>query len=431
MPTADVALAPEWLVRQRWFRAKRRHVAAVDVVDRARMSSAVWLAVLEVSYRDGGSDRYLLPAVIAGDGLREPADGEGAWRAVVRAIADGTVIHGEHGRFECAATPALGELLPSAREASAALEERRLAVEQTNTSVVLGGRLFLKLYRLLEPGPNPDLEVSAFLTDAGFGGTPAVAGSVRYLPTDGEPCVAFMLSAYLPAAGDAWGQVLARLGGDPAQAIAVVVRIGALTRELHTALASRPAVPGFPARDATDGELAAWHAAALRQADQALEAADGRLDALAGGIHERLAPIGAARGAQVSRIHGDYHLGQLLATTSDDLVVIDFEGEPARTLAERRAPASPLRDVAGMLRSLDYAAHTAGRDTLASGFDPSAWLSRARSAFLGAYGAIGLDQALLRAFEVEKACYEVCYEANNRPDWIWLPLEALERLVAT
>jgi maltokinase len=131
----------------------------------------------------------------------------------------------------------------------------------------------------------------------------------------------------------------------------------------------------------------------------------------------------ASGGAQVSRIHGDYHLGQLLARGDGGYSVIDFEGEPARPLAERRTPASPLRDVAGMLRSLDYAARTAQA--------APTWLEQARASFLDGYGGIRPDeQRLVDAFELEKACYEVGYEANNRPDWLWLPLAAIERLAS-
>jgi maltokinase len=146
-----------------------------------------------------------------------------------------------------------------------------------------------------------------------------------------------------------------------------------------------------------------------------------RLSALTARFRE-LEHAGAVR---VSRIHGDYHLGQLLRT-EDGFAVIDFEGEPARPLAERRAPGSPLRDLAGMLRSLDYAAHTAIGPSDAR--DRTRWLAEARDAFLDGYGGIGAGEApLLAAFELEKACYEVVYEANNRPDWLWLPLGALER----
>jgi maltokinase len=159
--------------------------------------------------------------------------------------------------------------------------------------------------------------------------------------------------------------------------------------------------------------------------------AHARLVALAPRITARFADsFGAATGGtRVSRIHGDLHLGQLLARPDGGFSVIDFEGEPARPLAERRAPSSPLRDVGGMLRSLDYAARTAERGR--SDLDVEAWLTGARAAFLDGYGRIEpADEPLLGAFELEKACYEVRYEASNRPDWLWLPLSAVERLAA-
>jgi maltokinase len=144
-------------------------------------------------------------------------------------------------------------------------------------------------------------------------------------------------------------------------------------------------------------------------------------------VRRRFAAIEADAGVTLQRIHGDYHLGQLLHTEGG-FAVIDFEGEPARPLAERRMPASPLRDVAGMLRSLDYAVRTVERDG-PDGFDHQGWLANARAAFVAAYGGEAVaHEGLLTAFEAAKACYEVRYEASNRPDWTWLPLEALERL---
>ena len=174
----------------------------------------------------------------------------------------------------------------------------------------------------------------------------------------------------------------------------------------------------------------AWAASAQRQLSAALavvkDAAKPRLAALEPRIRAGLGAVGEATTVGVSRIHGDYHLGQLLRSESG-FTVIDFEGEPARTLAERRAPGSPLRDLAGMLRSLDYAAHASGGES-----SPAArteWVAAARAAFLDGYGGVREEEApLLAAFELEKACYEVIYEANNRPDWTWLPLGALERL---
>jgi maltokinase len=298
---------------------------------------------------------------------------------------------------------------------------------------VLDDRLILKLYRLLEPGVNPDLEISTFLTDAGFADTPAVAGAMTWVPDDGEPAAAAMLQAFVPSTGDGWAAMLDALATDSSSGLTLAARVGNVTSHLHAALASRPS-DAFPSRPATVAETAAWRGSAERQLAQAVTAVSGearaRLVALAPRITARFADaFGASSGeARVSRIHGDYHLGQLLARTDGGFSVIDFEGEPARPLDERRAPASPLRDVAGMLRSLDYAARTAERGS--SAFVAAAWLADAREAFLGGYGRIGpADLPLLEAFELEKACYEVRYEASNRPDWLWLPLAAVELLL--
>ncbi len=426
-----IPLTAAWLVGQRWFRAKQRPIATVTQRDRASLGPAE-LSILEVAYADGGSsDDYLVPTV---DG-REPHDGEGAWTAIARAMADNAELRGERGRFTCTRTDALEELVPSAHLAAAALPERRLGVEQSNTSIVLGERLILKLYRLLEPGESPDLEVSAFLTEACFADTPAVAGAMTYTPDGGEPAAAAMLQALVPSNGDAWSAMLHALAADPDRGLEIAATVGGVTAAMHAALASRPDNAAFPARAATVAETAAWRSSAERQLSQALTAVSGDrhnwLGALAPAVTARLADtFGSATGeARVSRVHGDYHLGQLLARTDGRFSVIDFEGEPARPLAERREPGSPLRDVAGMLRSLDYAARTS--ELTASEFDADGWLREARNAFVAAYGAIGpSEMGLLEAFELEKACYEVRYEANNRPDWLWLPLAAIERLAA-
>ena len=425
-------MTPDELVAQRWFRAKGRPVAAVTEVDAAPLDHRAALEVLEVSYGDGGGpDRYLVPTVEG----REPVDGDGVWRTLVRAMAEDAELRGTDGRFLATRTPALGELLPSAREAAQTLSERRLSVEQSNTSVVLDeDRLILKLYRLLEPGDNPDVELSAFLTAAGFADTPAVAGTIVWADERGQAAAA-MLQEFVPSTGDAWGAMLDALATDPGRATAIAAAVGRLTARMHHALASRPEEAAFPARPATSAETAGWRASAEGQLAQAVTAVSGaehdRLVELAPRIRARFADtFGSATGeARVSRIHGDYHLGQLLARRDGGFSVIDFEGEPARPLRERRQPSSPLRDVAGMLRSLDYAARTATAGRHAAGFHADAWLADARAAFVEAYGEIGAgERSLLDAFELEKACYEVRYEANNRPSWLWLPLAAVERL---
>ena len=422
-------LTAAWLASQRWFRAKQRPIASVTPSDSAALGPAE-LTILEVEYADGGSvDHYLVPTV---DG-REPTDGDGAWTAIVRTMADGAEIQANRGRFTFSRTDALEELLPSAGEAAGALGERRLRVEQSNTSVVLGERLILKLYRLLEAGTSPDLDVSAFLTETGFADTPAVAGAATYTPDGGQPAAVAMLQAFVPSTGDAWAAMLHALGNDPRRGLDIAATVGGVTAALHAALASRPDAEFFPSRVATVGETAGWRASAERQLAQAVTAVGGaahaQLVALAPAVTARFADtFGSATGdARVSRIHGDYHLGQLLARTDGGFSVIDFEGEPARPLAERRQPGSPLRDVAGLLRSLDYAARTAQRS--ATSLVADAWLAEARRAFVAAYGGISpSERALLDAFELEKACYEVRYEAGNRPEWLWLPLAAVEHL---
>ena len=429
-------LDPAWLAGQRWFRAKRRSVIAVEPHDLAPLDDrGGWLAVVSVSYADEGEDRYLVPLVVHGDELREPQDGDGAWRSLARLMLVGGELTGSRGAFVFTPTTTADSLAPHDAAGLEALAERRLGVEQSNTSIVLGDQLILKLYRLLEPGENPDLEVGVFLTEAGFAQTPAIRGSGSYLPDDGVSCAVSMLQPLVANEGDGWNWVLAGLasGGDGLELVKGVAAIGAVTEQMHAALASDPSNPAFPARTATAPERAGWRLGAERQLDGALQAVSdetkARLQMLAPAIRDRFAALESTGSARATRIHGDYHLGQLLRTGTS-FMVIDFEGEPARPLAERRHPSSALRDVAGMLRSLDYAVRTAQR---AGGglADPDGWLARARSAFLGAYGRFGADDGeLLAAFELEKACYEVRYEANNRPDWTWLPLNALERMAA-
>ncbi|MGZ8512124.1 MAG: maltokinase N-terminal cap-like domain-containing protein, partial [Candidatus Limnocylindria bacterium] len=411
-------LTPEWIAAQRWFRSKGRPVASVSEFDRAPLGARADLTVLELTYADGGEGhRYLAPTVEG----REPHDGEGAWASIVLAIAAEAELPGTRGRFRGTRADALEGLL------SNDLREQRIGVEQSNTSVRVGNRLILKVYRLLEEGENPEVEMSAFLTDAGFDDTPALAGAMTY-EADGVASAA-MLQAFVPSTGDGWAAMLRALADDADGAPALVERIGNLTARMHAALASRPDEPAFPARAATAAETAGWRASAERQLAQAVTAVSGaphdRLVALAPRITARFADtFGSASGeARVSRIHGDYHLAQLLARPDGGFSVIDFEGEPARPVSERRAPGSPLRDVAGMLRSLDYAARSTEVAAHGRGFAAEAWLATARAALLDGYGGIAAhDRPLLAAFELEKACYEVRYEAGNRPDWLWLPI---------
>ena len=430
MTDAGRAFTPEWLAGRRWFRSKLRPVAGVSVVDDAALGTTE-LLVLEVAFEDGALDHYFVPAV---DG-REPRDGDGTWRAIVSAVADEADIRSRRGRYSGTRAAAMTDVLPVGGRGAAALEERSAGVEQSNSSVILGGRLMLKVYRRLEAGLNPDLEVSAFLAEVGFSDTPALAGYLTYEADGGQSAVAAMVQSFIPSTGDAWAAMLEALADGPQEGVRMAAAIGGVTARMHAALASRPDDPAFPSRRATPEEAARWRASAERQLSEAVTAVSGpaheRLVALAPSITRRFADTfgSVAADTRVTRIHGDYHLGQLLRATDGGFSVIDFEGEPARPLSERRAPGSPLRDVAGLLRSLDYAARSAESAAHVPGFDVARWLADARRAFLDAYGPLPEESvALLAAFELEKACYEVRYEANNRPDWLWLPVAAVERL---
>lgn len=425
------AFTPEWLAGQRWYRTKSREVATVALVDAAAIEgSAGWLLVLEATDTEGATSRYQVPAVADESAFREPRDGDGVWRRLGALTLTGGELQGTRGRWSFTPTAA-AERLSGGVASLAELPERRLGVQQSNTSIALGDRLILKVYRLLEPGLNPEVEVNAFLTSVGFPLAPALGGSASYV-LGGDTHAASMIQELVPSAGDGWGWVLDRLAArpnGPKEALLGITQVGRLTAAMHAALASRSGAPAFPSRLATREERSGWAEGAASQLDAALAVLGGsersRLAAIAPRIGARFEAIAGGGEVMVSRIHGDYHLGQLLKTT-EGFAVIDFEGEPARPLAERRAPASPLRDVAGMLRSLDYAAQTSSRQ--AQQEDTHKWLRTARAAFLEAYGGIRpADRPLLAAFELEKACYEVDYEANNRPEWVWLPLEALER----
>ena len=308
-------------------------------------------------------------------------------------------------------------------------------MEQTNTSVLLGEALILKVYRRLRAGVNPEIEVGAFLESVGCRVVPRMAGSMPYV-RNRERAAAAMLQERVTSSGDAWQEVTTKLAGEdggPDAALDAARAIGGVTAELHAGLAARPRDIAFPVRAAQADEVRAWGSAALAQVERATEVVPQGSGSgeLFRAVKQRIASAFAAmRDVRVTRVHGDYHLGQLLRTV-DGYAVIDLEGEPARPLSERRAPQPPERDVAGMLRSFDYAARTEQRRSNGA-FEADGWLARARDAFLSAYADAAPrapDPELLAAFELEKACYEVTYEAANRPDWQWLPLEALGRLV--
>jgi maltokinase len=318
---------------------------------------------------------------------------------------------------------------------------RLLTIDQSNTSVVLGERLVIKCYRLLVEGIHPEPEILAAL--AGFPHVPAYGGSLVHRSGSGAETALACLQGFVVGDGG-WEQVVASLvgcqdadGEERAASARDAAEYGEVTAALHVALAR-----SFGVGSATRGEAAERAAAAREQLDAAAEAvpaeARGVVDAVRPALSSRLDALAAAEGTPISRAHGDLHVGQFLRSR-DGLVVVDFEGEPGRSLAERRTPWTPLRDVACLLLSLDHAAIAAARRVQAAGADPSylaAWADEARSAALGAYarGVAGsrlvVDERLLRGCEAEKECAELLYAAGTLPEWLYAPLEVLRRRFA-
>jgi trehalose synthase-fused probable maltokinase len=489
--TARAAAAlPGVLGRERWFAGKNRIVAEVTPVDEAVVpGTAGVLAVFDVLFEDQGRERYCIPVGAPAAGQEPFVDAmadSGFCLALLEAIRAGGALAGRRGAFRCSATLALAEILPAAPR-----ECRPVGREQSNTSVIYDRRAILKILRRLESGPSAELELSDFLTrEAAFPGAPRLGGAVVY-EADGGPAVTLaVLHEFVPNQGDAWTATLERLAEyyaaaiegrgeespDPVFARALAAadaheasRLGVLTGRLHRALSSAP--PGHPlaaqpiqAEDVTawTGEMLAQHkrstealAAAAPTLPPALREVAQRVIGEGARLADGLRALGvlANGGVMKARVHGDYHLGQLLRT-ADGFTILDFEGEPRRSLEERRAKQCVLKDVAGMLRSFAYAAQVGlGKRLEASPHDArlaerlrpwaQAWEEGVRTAFLDAYlGEVArgggpvvvppereaFDQAL-HAYELDKTLYELDYELAQRPAWAAVPLIALERAI--
>jgi maltokinase len=460
----EAALA-EFLPTQRWFAGKGRTVAEVRVESSVPLRTALptlSAVVATVTYADGGAERYHVP-VGHDRGLEA--------RQLTDRVPDAVIYEtkGPTGGpfYDAARDERLGGVYLDLLSRAATVEHLRfhrmpewtetlrgpgrlLSAEQSNSSLVFGNRLILKLFRLLEPGENPELEVTRALAGGGFEHCPAPLGWI-----EGLGSTLGILQRFLAGSVDGWKLATERVAdhyeseaGEPGNFAGDAGALGRLTAELHAAMAA--ALPKVAAGQPDLGRLRARLLGQLTQVTALVpELAQYRQD-----IEEVYTKAEAAGGGSrhLQRIHGDYHLGQVLKAPGGDgrWIVIDFEGEPARPLQERRRLASPLQDVAGMLRSFDYAAFsplvlgedpdTPGptRDELARFEGPAAaWIEACRRAFLDGYLAVAGDdgpaggdaELLLRAFELDKAVYEVMYEARHRPPWLQIPLGGIRRLL--
>ena len=468
-----------FLPQQRWFAGKARTIANARVVDWASpesMGGGLMPAIAEVQYTDGGTERYFLPVAVEPDADARTTSGDGTIErtaegpALIDALADDEACRALLDTMLRAHPIAMRNGTARATSREPATDARRWpivrsAAEQSNSCIMFGNRYILKLLRRLEPGPNPELEISRFLSSRGFAGIPSLAASLEYDRPGDEPTALALVQTFVANEGTGWDRALGdarafvtRAHAPAADAIGFLepaAALGRRTGELHLALAADDQNPAFMPEPFT-GEDAAALAANMRLVmARSLASLAERLDALPESARDHARAVIAARarladrigavatapaGSLRTRVHGDYHLGQVLAV-GRDFVIIDFEGEPARPLAERRAKQSPLKDVAGMLRSFSYAARAAllaaseNRPDLAGRLEPRAhlWEASVATAFLKEYRQTTADTALvpvedggfeqlLDAFILEKALYEVGYELASRPQWVSIPL---------
>jgi maltose alpha-D-glucosyltransferase/alpha-amylase len=523
---------PDYLRPRRWFGGKARkirHARLVDVLHTRGGEVEAHVAAVRVSYVDGDPETYVVPLTHAA-GPRaeqlmkdhphavvcvvEPADGErgvlydatvepGFARDLLTLMATRRRLRGHGGEMRGGLVKEFRELRQSDPDR---LKPQLMRVEQSNTSMLYGNELFFKLFRKLDVGMNPDVEIAHQLTRKGFEHTPEVTGEVHYRTEDGASLTVGVMKRFVPNEGDAWAYtldrlagfferviterpesevlaldvdaLLARAAGEPSELASDLMGaymdsarlLGRRTAQMHRALA------GSIDREAFAPEpFSALYQRSLYQSMRNLAgrtfqtlsreldtlpepARDGAADVLArkNEIMDRMRDmVGEKMKASRIRTHGDYHLGQVLYT-GRDFIIIDFEGEPARPLTERRLKRSPLSDVAGMLRSFHYAAYTALADEEVRGMARAAdmegldrwarfWTAWASAAFLQAYleegrsaDAPGGDflpardeelRVLLRAHLLEKAVYELGYELNTRPDWVGVPILGIQQLL--
>ncbi|MEJ2723101.1 MAG: putative maltokinase, partial [Deltaproteobacteria bacterium] len=521
-------MLPDYLRRQRWFGGKARRIKSARIVDLVTVHTvqpAAFLLLTQVDYLEGDPEIYTLPLTHASGASaesiqrEEPAsvmasvirrDGDeqgvlydalldkGFCRTLLEAFRRRRRLKGTRGEVVTTHSPAFNRILG---QEEPALEPSILGREQSNTSVIYGQQLIMKLFRRLTSGVNPDLEIGRFLTHKGFTHTPPVAGALEYRKGRDEPMTLAVLQGFVPNEGDAWSytldllhhyfeQVMSRYreiddfsppknhfldmaDEKPSQPVSDMIGsyletarlLGLRTGELHVALASSPDNPAFAPEP-----FSKLYQRALYQSMRSLTAQNFQLlrrsltrlpetlQPHAKEILKREKDVQDFFGlitrrkimARRIRCHGDYHLGQVLYT-GKDFVIMDFEGEPARPLGERKIKRSPLRDVAGMLRSFHYAVYSSlfaleerglvraeDLDKLES--CAQTWYFWVCATFLKTYLSGASEgqflprtaeeiRILLDVYLLEKAIYEMGYELNNRPEWAKIPLRGIEHVL--
>jgi maltose alpha-D-glucosyltransferase/alpha-amylase len=488
-------ILPAYLAKRRWFAMKDQALQAVRLASLIALPNAqseLLLAEIE-TVTQGGTARWLLPLAIVWeerptgplpvqlalarvrrgahvglltDGFSLPE----VALAAMNGLANGTTITTQAGdiRFEPTSRMADTTVSPDA-------EMQWLSVEQSNSSMIIGDVAILKLFRRITTGPHPEAEMGRYLTEQGFANIAPLLGEIVRVDPDGERHALAIAQGFIRNQGDAWTWTLDLLmrglsdltaGTEEAQATSteqhedydtIATLLGRRLGEMHAILARDTNDPSFAPETAGAETADQWAAQAEQQLTAAFTALDGQKEwdeaaapdlAAVNAVRDRLVETvqelaRSGPGATLTRIHGDLHLGQVLVANGD-VYIIDFEGEPAKPMPLRREKNHRLRDVAGMIRSFDYAAAVVKRKSLASHAhvaDPSrdaflrSFVERGTQRFLDGYleafpaNDETAEQNLLRLFLLEKAGYEIAYEAANRPTWIDVPLHGMAQLV--
>jgi maltokinase len=424
----------DFITSQRWFGSKTREVAHATIVDRATLREddpRLDLLLVETRFDTGTHETYQLLTDDNLDALSDPRN----VRELVHMIRSSTKLPAGDGVVEFAAAEGFEGVGRELRNV------RPVGAEQSNTSIVFDDELILKAFRRLEAGINPELELLRFLTSHRFENIAQLAGWYAYAGRQMDATLG-ILQRFVPRGEDGWDRALDTMGEGSAGFLGTLRRLGEVTGRMHTVLGSDANDPAFCPEETSAESLGLLTATVdeeiesifmdLPEGNEDVEPLRGRGEE----VRERLRLLTHLGGAgRVIRHHGDFHLGQTL-WDGEDWVILDFEGEPARSLPDRRRKRSPLRDVAGMLRSFAYAASAA---QLLRGVEPPTdWESRARAEFLAGYhetvdphlvpSGASMDK-LLSVFELEKAVYELRYELNNRPGWVKIPVTGIARML--
>jgi maltokinase len=425
----DEPMLVEFLREQRWFGARTREIKGANTVDVVGLSEEPqWaVALVDVHFETGTHDLYQL-LLEWRDGELFDAGGDPEFgRRLVDLASRNEAVTGTAGQLT------LGSIRPI--EHMDDVRVRALDHDQSNTSMVVGD-LIVKTYRRIEPGVNPELEMLLFFAEHGFVRVPELAGWYGY-EGDRVQATLGVAQRFLPDAVDGWTLYLDNATGDPERFLTLAEQLGTVVGEMHGVLASDTADPAFAPEDPTP-ESAALLVARIDEEisgifDELVDREEmGPLAGRRDDAHMLLGALGSslAPGRNI-RVHGDLHLGQVL-WDRDDWSIIDFEGEPVRPLSDRRQKALPLRDVAGLLRSFSYLTSALARreDPL-----PDDWEEQARERVLLGYrataaaavlpAALEAQERQLRMFELEKACYELRYEIEHRPDWVDIPVRSI------